>query len=74
MDIEELRQEVKAISASVTKLRASGISENALVALIQKACPSYLDSRRRIIKPSVKIIRAVMDGMESLEAYVFNME
>ena len=72
MDIEDLRTEVEAISASVTKLRNGGITDDALEVLIQHASPSISTSGRRSQgKPTLTMIRAVMDGMESLEEYVF---
>jgi hypothetical protein len=75
MELEDLRTEVEAISASVTKLRNGGITENALAVLIQHASPSITTgSMCRTTKPSMKMIHAVMDGMEDLEAYVFGEE
>lgn len=75
MDIEDLKTEVEAISASVTKLRNSGITDDALLVLIQHASPSIsVGSRRSQGKPTLTMIRAVMDGMEDLETYVFGEE
>ena len=70
IDIEQLRAEVQAITAAVKTLRKSGISEKALVTLIHKAtkpCGPQYNKK----KPSPVMIRAVIDGMEGLEAYVF---
>ncbi len=69
-NLDELRDQVEAIYVAVTKLRQSGVSEKALVTLIQENCsvvgPKW--AKKKIGKP---VIRAVLDGMESLSAYVF---
>ena len=70
-DIELLREQVEAISDAVKKLRSSGISEKALVLLIQHASPTC-GPRHDKTKPKATVIRAVMQGMENLEAYVFD--
>ena len=72
-NFEKLAEVVDAISVAVTELRESGISEAALVLLIQHASPG-VGSRCQKKKPTTKEIRAVMDGMEALSEYVFPPE
>ena len=69
MTLEELSKEVKAISAAMKKLRGSGISERALVALIQHSAPN-VGGRGGSSRIPTKIIRAVMDGIEDLEEFL----
>lgn len=64
MQLEDLRKEVKSIDRAVKKLRSTGIREEALLHLIQRACPGTK-------KPSMRTIRTVLEGMEALEDYVF---
>lgn len=65
LDIDQLRAEVEAISEAVRRLRV-GISEEALLVLIQHAAPHV--KGRRVTQQT---IRAVLDGVEGLDAYVF---
>ena len=72
-DFEKLAEVVDAISVAVTELRESGISEAALVLLIQHAAPAC-GGKYQKRKPTQSEIRAVMDGMEALSEYVFPPE
>lgn len=68
--LEDLRKIVGAISKGVKEMRSSGISDAALVALIQEACP-YITVRSQLKKPGKEMIRTVLVGMDGLEEYVF---
>ena len=69
-DLESLEEEVKAISESVTKIRESGLSRRAIELLIQHSAPGLPYGKR----VSIKMIRAVMDGMEGLHEFLFSPE
>lgn len=75
MDIEQLRTEVEAISKAVKKLRSSGISDRALLLLIQHSCPTVPRHGGGVAqRPSIKTIQAVIDGMDALDEFVFGDE
>ena len=65
--LEDLRKDVTAIGKAVKKLSSTGIREEALLHMIQRACPGTK-------KPSMKTIRTVIEGMEGLEDYVYGDE
>ena len=67
MTLEELQEQIKAISESVSTIRSSGLSERALLVLIQHACPAVGRPPKR---PSQKLIRQILDGIECLEDFV----
>jgi hypothetical protein len=62
--VEILASSIVAISEGIRKLRAGPLNEKALVLLIQHAAPTTGYNGTR---PGVQEIRAVLDGMESLE-------
>ena len=75
IDIDDLRVEVESIAEGVEKIRCSGITDDALIMLIQRAAPSITTGRyNRTTKPSKKMIEAVLEGIEGLEEYVFGSE
>lgn len=69
MNLQQLQKEVKAISQSVKKLRESGISERALIVLIQHSAPR-IGGRNGYSTISTKLIRAVLDGVYNLESFL----
>lgn len=69
VDLAQLKTEVRAISRAVKQIRSTGISEDALVLLIQHSA-GFVGSKR----VSRKMILAVIDGMEGLSEYVFPPE
>jgi hypothetical protein len=70
MDLEQLRETVETISEGVTEIRNSGITDAALIMLIQEAAPAITIGRVSK-KPSKVMIRATLQGLENLERYVF---
>jgi len=71
MTLEELQEQVAAISAAVSELRASGISERALLILIQQAAPALRGARYGSYKKvPIRTIRAVLDGIEDLSSFL----
>lgn len=62
---EVLASSIEAIAAGVAKLRAGRLNDKALVLLIQHAAPSVGRYPPRNI--TAKEVRAVMEGIESLE-------
>lgn len=65
--VEVLAAGIKAISEGVRKLRAGPLNEDALVLLLVDATPAIYYGYKRI-KMTAKHIRAVLEGMQSLEA------
>lgn len=63
--VEVLAESIKTIAEGVRKLRTGPLNEKALVLLIQHAAPSFGNYPPK--KVSVSEIRAVLEGMESLE-------
>ena len=75
IDIDDLREQVRQISEAVIELRESGITERALIHLIQQSAPGDTSRGPRYgRKPNKRVIQAVLDGMEGLEEYVFGEE
>lgn len=65
--VEVLAESIKAIADGVKKLRAGPLNDRALFLLIQKASPMVGKGYNR--KPiTEKEVRAVIEGMESLES------
>lgn len=64
--VEVLAESIKSISDGVKKLRAGRLNDKAIVLLIQNAAPS-VGNRYQTTKVSVNVVRAVLEGMESLE-------
>lgn len=62
--VEVLAESIKAISEGVRKLRAGPLNDKALLLLIHHASPGGY----RTPRPSMHDIRAVLDGMDALEA------
>lgn len=60
--VEVLAQSIKAISDGIKKLRSGPLTDTALILLIQHASPTV-----GYQKVTIKHVRAVLDGMESLE-------
>lgn len=74
-ELEQLREKVESISEAARKIRESGISEPALLLLIQHNAPSpYPKGPKYGRKISKAEISAVIDGMESLADFVFDGE
>lgn len=73
MDIEELRETVDSINEGIMDIRNSGITDAALIVLIQEAAPivSFGTSSK---KPSKTMIKAVLRGLDNLQSYVFEEE
>jgi len=70
--LDELKTQIDAIQHGVRLIRESGISEKALFLLIQRAAPSFGGYNKR--KPSIGMIRSVIEGMDALKEYVFPEE
>lgn len=64
--VEVLADSIKAISDGIKKLRAGPLTDKALVLLIQHAA-TKLRRGHSIVNVGAVDIRAVLDGMESLE-------
>jgi len=69
-DMEELKKQVAAISEAVKELRQTGIRDSVLHSLIQTSAKRHADHHTRN-GLSLKVIRAVLDGIETFEEYVF---
>ena len=69
--IEDLRPVVQGIQRAVRKLRQSGISDRALVLLIQHAAPRVPSRRGQQRMISREEIAAVLEGIEGLADFVF---
>ncbi len=63
---EVLATEIVAISAGIKKLRAGRLTDRALFLLIQHAAPTV--GKYNASKVGIAEIKAVLEGMESLEA------
>ena len=63
MPVEILAESIKAISDGVKKMRSGPLSDNAIYLLVHHASPSSGYSG----KPTLKQVRSVIEGMESLE-------
>lgn len=63
MPVEVIAESIKSISDGVKKMRSGPLSDNAIYLLIHHASPSVGYSG----KPSMKQVRSVIEGMESLE-------
>lgn len=68
-ELEQLAKTVDSISNAVKKIKESGIGEDALLTLIQRNCKGCIG--RANSKPNKKVIRTIIEGMESLTHYVF---
>jgi len=67
--LDEFKSQIEAIQDGVQRIRDSGISDDALYVLIQRAAPTFGGQTKK--KPSISMIRAVMAGMDRLKEYVF---
>jgi len=67
--MDELKVQLESIQDGVRMIRESGISDDALFLLIQRASPSY--GYRPAKKVSIRMIKAVIAGMDALKEYVF---
>lgn len=65
VELEILADSIVAISQGIKKLRSTRLKDNTLYLLIQHAAPSIGKYNSR--KPSITEIRAVFDGIESLQ-------
>lgn len=66
--VEVLADAIKSISDGIKKLRGGRLNDEALIMLIQHATPSVRrPGRYGKAKLSPKAIKAVLNGMESLE-------
>lgn len=73
--IDELREQVASITAAVEAIRKTGITEEALLALIVHACPTIPGrSQYQRTKPPVRTIKAVLSGLANLEGFVFGVK
>lgn len=64
--VEILANEITAMAESVRRLRAGRLNERALILLIQNAAPG-IKKRMGNVPISSKQVRAVLDGIDSLE-------
>ena len=64
--VEVIAASVKAISDGIKKLRSGPLNDKALVLLIQHSCP-YKAGRYGSGMVTAKEVRAVLEGIESLE-------
>ncbi len=71
--MEQLKVQIEAIGKAVGELRTSGINEKVLLAIIQKAANKHhkISFRTQNRPISLKVIKAVLDGIEGLTEYVF---
>jgi len=65
--VEVLAQSIIAIAQGVRKLRAGPLNDNALVLLIEHAAPRPSNGYR-VNKVGKREIKAVLDGIDALEA------
>lgn len=65
--VEVIAESIKAISEGIKKLRAGPLNDKALVLLIQHAAPGLKRGYSQI-KIGTTEIRAVLEGIDSLEA------
>lgn len=65
--VEVLAESIVAISQGIKKLRAGPLNDRCLEILIQEAAPPVRSPGRGYGKVSMQDLRAVMQGMESLE-------
>lgn len=66
MPVEIIAESIKAISDGIRRLRGGPLNDKALMLLIQHAAPSI--GRYSQNKIGITEIRAVIEGIESLEA------
>ena len=69
-ELEDLKSQIKAIQEGIRKLRKTGMNINLIYLMIQKASP-HVGGRYKYTPVSVKVIKAVLDGIEGLYDYVF---
>lgn len=69
LDVEELRDQVRRIAGGVSMLRDTGITDRALLLLIQHAMKT--DAGKRL---NTRTISRVLDGLNNLEEFVFGNE
>ena len=65
MTLDELQVQVEAISLAMCSLKDSGVSEQALILLVQHAAPTIKGNR-----VPAKTIKAVMDGLADLNGFL----
>lgn len=65
--VEVLAASIRSISDGIKKLRAGPLNDKAIVLLIQHAAP-HVGGRSGYGQISTKEIRAVIEGMDALEA------
>ncbi len=68
--VQTLKHEIKAIQKSISVLRKTGLGENIIYMLIQKAAPN-IGGRGGYSPISVKVIKAIMHGIDSLYEVTF---
>lgn len=71
--IAGLQKTVGKISSAVKQIKSSGINPDALYVLIQRAAGPRPEYRKQGPIP-LAIIKAVCDGLEDIEEYVFPKE
>jgi hypothetical protein len=62
--VEVIAESIVQIAEGIKALRSGKLNDKALFLLIQNACPTKDYTK----KPSAKEIKAIFDGIESLEA------
>lgn len=72
-DIDGLREQVSAISKSVESLRNTGLRESVLCQLVQSSARRHMPSHSRNKLP-MAMVKAVLDGIETFEEYMFPAE
>lgn len=70
--LDEFKIQIESIQDGVRLIRESGISDDALYVLIQRASPTFGGYNKK--KPTIGMIKAVMSGMDGLKDFVFPEE
>ncbi len=68
--VDDLKVEIKSIQEGVFKLRTTGIRENLIYSMIQKASDN-VGGRCHSQPIPIATIKAIMEGIEGLYEYVF---
>ena len=71
--IDELREQVQSITKAVEAIRKTGITEDALLALLVHSCPPIGKGYQKV-KVSARTIKTVLTGLANLEAFVFGQK
>ncbi len=68
MPTEVIAESIKSIADGIKRLRQSPLNDKALYLLIQHAAPGVKGSRYNTRPVTISEIKAVLDGIESLES------